>query len=132
LDRIKAYHQKVKARLIADPLILEFEIIRETQTSDEGHLRARLILHNGERLELSEYVRLEEDIINVVTYSFHWSDAEEKLVFRWDNAPHYTKLPNYPHHIHDGITNEVTPGKPVMIDDVLDEIYRIKEKRIHD
>ncbi len=129
MGSIEAYHQTVKARLIADPLVLEFEIIREIKTSDDGHLRARLKLDNGERLEFSEYVRLEGDRIKIISYSFHWSDDKGELIFRWDNAPHYAELPNYPHHIHNGIKNEVITGKPMMIVDVLDEIYRIRDTR---
>jgi len=42
----------------------------------------------------------------------------------WDNTPHFPNLPNAPHHIHDGKTGEVTPGKPISIFVVLDEIAK--------
>jgi hypothetical protein len=129
VTRIADYHQAVKARLIADPLILQFDILREKRTADGGYLRARLTLDNREQLEFSEYVRRVGDQIQVVTYSFHWTDSLDKLVCRWDNAPHYPSLPQAPHHIHDGDRDNVLPGAPVTIAEVLDEIARVRAAR---
>jgi hypothetical protein len=44
------------------------------------------------------------------------------LIRRWDNAPHYPHLSNAPHHIHDGQQDNVLPGAPTKIAQVLDEI----------
>ncbi len=54
MTSVAEYHQAVKARLIADPLIVRFEIRRERLSVDDGHLRACLMLHNGDQLEFSE------------------------------------------------------------------------------
>jgi len=58
----------------------------------------------------------------VITYSYHWADANQELIARWDNAPHFPDLPGFPDHMHDGATGEVTPGHPMSIFTVLDEI----------
>jgi hypothetical protein len=121
---VAEYHQAVKARLIADPLVLQFEIQRERRTADDGYLRARLLLNNQQELEFSEYIRRVRDQIHVVTYSFHWTDSNGTLICRWDNAPHYPKLPQAPHHIHDGDQDSVLPGAPITIAEVLDEIAK--------
>jgi hypothetical protein len=119
---VAEYHQAVKARLIADPLVLQFDIQRERRTADDGYLRARLLLDNEEELEFSEYVRRVRDQVQVVTYSFHWTDANGKLICRWDNAPHYPDLPQAPHHIHDGHQDNVLPSASMTIAEVLDKI----------
>ncbi len=83
-------------------------------------------LTDGSLLEFSEYVqRSPNGQINVVTYSYHWTDAHGDLIWRWDNTPHFPDLAGFPHHIHDGRNNTVGPGKPVSIFTVLDEIARI-------
>jgi hypothetical protein len=87
------YHEAVKARLIADPLVVRFDLRRERRTMDDGHLRALLTLRNGEQLEFSEYVCQERGQVEVITYSFHWSDPDGNLIRRWDNAPHFWHLP---------------------------------------
>jgi hypothetical protein len=97
MTSVAEYHQAVKARLIADPLIVRFEIRRERRSVDDGHLRACLMLHN----------------------------SSGRLIRRWDNAPHFSHLPQAPHHIHDGDKGKVLPGSPRTIVEVLDEIADI-------
>jgi hypothetical protein len=50
------------------------------------------------------------------------ADANNQLTARWDNTPHFPDLPGFPDHMHDGVTGEVTPGQPMSIFTVLDEI----------
>ncbi|MDH3605042.1 MAG: DUF6516 family protein, partial [Candidatus Tectomicrobia bacterium] len=74
-------------------------------------------------LEFSEYVQHSPaGEIVVITYSYHWADADNQLIKRWDNAPHFPDLPGVPDHIHDGATGEVTSGQSMSISAVLDEI----------
>jgi len=67
-------------------------------------------------LELSEYVVLAAETLTTVEYRYQWMDAEQgQLIKRWDNAPHYPHLANFPHHIHIGSEGQVIPGKPMNI-----------------
>jgi hypothetical protein len=61
-------------------------------------------------------------IVPRVHYSYHWTDTNNQLITRWDNTPHFPDLPGFPDHIHDGATGQVTPGQPMSIFTVLDEI----------
>ena len=120
------YLDAIKERLTTDSLVAGFSIVRERTTLVDGYLRARLTLSDGSFLEFSEYVqRSPDDQINVVTYSYHWGDADENLIRRWDNTPHMPDLPGFPHHIHDGTAGSVVPGKPVNIFSILDEIPQL-------
>lgn len=117
------YLDSIKERLVTDPIVASFHITRERTTSVDGHLRARLIFMDGSLLEFSEYVqRSRGGEIEVVTYSYHWADASNTLIKRWDNTPHFPDMPGFPHHIHYGVTGEVVPGQPMSIFAVLDEI----------
>jgi len=94
--------------------------------ADRRTSRARLTLTDGSHLEFSEYVqRSTAGQVNVVTYSYHWADAYGDLIRRWDNTPHFPDLPGSPHHIHDGHTGKVSPGQPVSIFVVLEEVARL-------
>ncbi len=122
---IAKYLDSVKERLLTDPQVLDFHIARERATSTDGYLRARLTISDHSQLEFSEYVQSSpDDKIEVVTYSYHWADADGNLIRRWDNTPHFPDLPNAPHHIHDGSADAVHPGQPTSIFAVLDEIAR--------
>ncbi len=35
-------------------------------------------------------------------YAFHYMSADETLIFRYDNAPHFPKLLSAPYHKHVG------------------------------
>ncbi|HOU12013.1 MAG TPA: DUF6516 family protein [Anaerolineae bacterium] len=123
MNSILDYFDAIKERLLNDPLIADFHILRERIMETEGHLRARLTLEDGSMLEFSEYVRHTAiEHLHTVIYSYHWADAEGQLCKRWDNTPHYPDLSNFPHHIHDGKTGAVMPGKPINIFHVLDII----------
>jgi len=120
---IDAYLEAMKERLVTDPLVTQFHVIRERSTLLDGYLRARLTLADGSQLECSEYMQRSSDgAIAVITYNYHWTDANHELIARWDNTPHFPDLPGFPDHIHDGATGEVTPGQPMSIFTVLDEI----------
>ena len=120
---IEAYLEAIKERLVTDPMITRFHVIRERSTVIDGYLRARLTLVDGSQLEFSEYMqRSPVGGIAVITYSYHWADADNQLIRRWDNTPHFPDLPGFPDHIHDGATGEVTPGQPMSIFAVLHAI----------
>jgi hypothetical protein len=113
----------MKGRFVTDPLVTQFHVIRERSTLMDGYLRARLTLADGSQLEFSEYMqRSSAGEIVVITYSYHWANANNQLIMRWDNTPHFPGLPGFPDHIHDGATGEVTAGQPMSIFTVLDAI----------
>jgi hypothetical protein len=118
------YLDAIKERLVTDPIVASFQIARERITAVDGHLRARLTFVDGSQLEFSEYMQRSGDSgeIKVITYSYHWADADNLLVKRWDNTPHFPDLSGFPHHIHHGAGGEVTPGRSMSIFAVLDEI----------
>jgi hypothetical protein len=120
---IDAYLEAIKERFVTDPVVTQFQILRERSTLMDGYLRARLALADGSQLEFSEYMQRSSDReIVVITYSYNWADANNQLIVRWDNTPHFPDLPGFPDHMHDGVTGEVTPGQPMSIFAVLDEI----------
>jgi hypothetical protein len=120
---IAAYLEAIKERLVTDPMITCFHVIRERSTLIDGHLRARLTLVDGSQLEFSEYMqRSPAGEIAVITYSYHWVDAANQLITRWDNTPHFPDLPGFPDHMHDGVTGEVRPGQSMSVFTVLDAI----------
>lgn len=122
---ILEYLESIKERLLTDAQVTSFEIVRERSTATDGHLRARLELINQQRLEFSEYVqRTTKGNIQVVTYSYHWSDENDQLICRWDNTPHFPNLPNFPHHVHRGPNETVETSQPTNIFAVLDEIAK--------
>ena len=119
------YTESVKARLSSDSIVARFEVAREFANLNEGFIRVRITLTNGDILDSSEFIKSESQ--EIVSYRHQWMDKDKNLIRRWDNALHYPNLKNFPHHIHisNGAIEDVTPGIPTNIFTILDEIAKI-------
>ena len=52
-------------------------------------------------------------------YSYYWLTASNELKVGWDNAPHHTRLENYPHHKHVGRKKGLQPSSEKGLEDVM-------------
>ncbi len=70
--------------------VLKFE---RTQTV----LRSKIVvaMRDGSRLFISEATTPRG-----FRYAYHWQDAEDRLLARWNNAPHHQDLVTFPDHFH--------------------------------
>ncbi len=94
------------------------EIIAETDVVDErffrgkGYFRARLILRNGDFLEIAESFVEEDQKLFTLDYRYQWMDAsKQSLRKRWDSVKHFPNLENFPHHVHILEESNVSPGQ---------------------
>ena len=108
---VSQYFQKVINALILCPSISHYRILRQRVSDEEGYLRVRGTLTNGEVIEGYEYVERLQGQIEVITYGFHRQSREGQLVQRWDNTPHHREVRTFPHHLHqaDGRVVESPP-----------------------
>jgi hypothetical protein len=122
---IAEYLDAIKTRLMTDPVVTAFQVVRERSTSSDGYVRAKATLSDNSQLEFAEYVQLTaDDQIDIVTYNYHWADATRQLIQRWDNTPHHPEVPGFPHHLHAPVGDAPLPGQAMTIFTVLDEIAR--------
>lgn len=119
------YIREVKVRLATSPVVATVEIVSERSTENNGYLRARMWLTNGEFLEISEYFVVQAGGSSTLEYRYQWMDeGQQKLIKRWDNAEHYPDLPNFPHHVHVGDKGSVISGQSLSIIELLEMIER--------
>ncbi len=88
-------------------------------TRDRGAIRARLRFYDRSFLELSEELEVIGDEVAKLHYSYHYQKGD-RLIFRYDNAPHHPELSTFPHHKHVG--DRVEPCQEPDLQDVLREI----------
>lgn len=74
--------------------------VEEILTPTRANLRIRLRFSNGCLLELNEAVIVEANNLVSLDYRYHCQDAQNRLLFRYDNAPHFPDLASFPHHKH--------------------------------
>ncbi len=114
------YLRVVEATLLASPVVHSYEIIRSWANTDDGYIRVRCRLVNGDFLELAEYFVVSGSHVETVDYRHQWMDATQSVLRRrWDNTPHHPELPEFPYHVHVGPLNHVRPDKPRSILDIL-------------
>lgn len=97
---IEAYFEDRLQELLISPAVSAFRVLREIISEEDGYIRVKCDLQNGDLLELSEYVQAHIDQIDLVTYSYHWQTSDGALIRRWDNVPHHRQFATFPHHLH--------------------------------
>ncbi len=113
---IQSYFNKVRNKLKEiSPLIQADTSTFEMVSADMGMLRGRIAFIDGSALDFRELLSTYEH-----DYRFHRMDASNKLIVRWDTAPHYKNLEIFPLHRH--LSRGVSSSEEMNFIAVLDYI----------
>lgn len=125
---IESYFQQIAALIEESPVVQSSNVTYDKRARHEGFVRGELYFIDGSTLHLREYVDV-EDGIDRFTYVYQYMNAEQALVFRYDNTGHHKKLklPTYPHHKHAGSEDAVVASPAPSLSDVLNEVMMIVE-----
>ena len=129
---IERYLHRLDALLSASPFVHDVEVvrrsIRDTEFEKVLHYRYRVLLSNGDLVEMSERVLEAQGRLDRTKYRHHWQDRNGQLVKRWDNAPHYRAIDTFPHHLHDGSEEHVVSHAAITgleaLQHILEEVER--------
>lgn len=121
---IDAYLEGIIQELSASPVVTAFNIARQEEGEEDGYIRIKCYLSNGDILEFAEYVEVLKEKVCVVTYSYHWQDAKGQVVKRWDNVGHHKELNTFPYHVHLS-AGEVIGTTSMTLNKVLKEIGKV-------
>jgi hypothetical protein len=78
--------------------ILSFSFSVDSRSNYIGFIQGNLEFLQGSRLFFKEYVDLQESV-EKLSYSFHYQNYKNNLIFRYDNAKHKPDL-GYTNHKH--------------------------------
>lgn len=89
--------------LDTNPYVVRYDVVEFRPLEHGLYYRCEIEWTDGSRLFAREYSTDEKRV-----YSFHWQDANNGLLLRWDNAPHFPQMQTFPHHRHnyDGTVSE--------------------------
>jgi len=88
---------RIVEALRRSPAVKQTQVIDLIDEATVKYLKCRADLKDSSTLHITE-----SSVAGKNKYSYHWQDAQNQLVVRWDNAPHHHHLPTFPHHRHEG------------------------------
>jgi hypothetical protein len=97
---IDDYFKVIIESLIVSHSVSSFKILRKEVSEEDGYIRVKCNLSNGDILEFAEYIVVHKDKLRLETYSYHWQGKEGRLIKRWDNVVHHKEIKTFPYHIH--------------------------------
>ena len=119
--RVEQYFERLQAQIDACLPIVSTSITYEKRDPMRGFVRGALMFVDGSTLHVREFVKVGQ-IVERLTYAYHYMDADQRLIFRYDNTDHFPQLPTHPHHKHEGAENKVVVSPAPTLADVLSEI----------
>lgn len=96
------------------------ERYEEWLTPKRVNLRIRVRFPKGQMLEWNEAVIGEEGNVDHLAYRYHFQAKDNKVIFRYDNTPHFPAVKTFPHHKH--LSDIVLPASRPSVLKVLDEV----------
>jgi hypothetical protein len=94
---------------------------KDKRSQHIGYFRAELFFPDGSSLHVREFATTQLRI-DRYTYVYHYQDADDQLIFRYDNTHHFPDLPDFPHHRH--TPYEVASASEPDLQSVIDEILK--------
>lgn len=122
---LEEYFRRINRKIKQIGFLLVLDKIQFERVSHQaGIVRGRLMFINGDIVDFMEFISTREH-----DYRFAWMDKEGYIKARWDNAPHYPKLQNFPYHVHKN--NKVEPSEDKNILDIIEEIKKEVSKELN-
>jgi hypothetical protein len=98
---IQRHFERIEQELCSSSIVQQYHTLQQEIAQHSGHTRMHAKLVDGGLCEIFEYVTVKPDgALAVKKYRYHWQDASNNVIRRWDNAAHHPHLPHAPHHVH--------------------------------
>lgn len=123
-SNLESYMNDIEMLFIYSSIITDYFIREKKIVGNEGYIRIKAQLSNGDTFEAFEFVSLIENKIKILTYRLQWQTVNAILKKRWDNAEHHKQVTTFPYHIHDGVSSRVLESEPMSIKKVLNIIEK--------
>ena len=120
---IEEYFQSIGGYIADCPYVAESQIRNDKRSFYIGVVEGEIRFTDNSLLHFIEFVNVKEGVSRY-KYSYHYQDKAEKVVFRYDMAPHHKEIKTFPHHKHLG-SEKVIESLAPSLGEVLQEIEGI-------
>ena len=93
----------------------------DIRSESTGKLKGSISFIDGSVLYFIEIIKINSEF-RKLKYSYHYQIKNGKLVFRYDNAPHYKSVRSFPNHKHFSSDNNVLSSSIPTLKSILAEI----------
>jgi hypothetical protein len=111
--------ESVEKPISQNPLVIFHDLRKNYTSPSTAYLKGEIFFADGSSLAVFQHVRITESGIIITDYRYHYMNAEKKMIFRYDNAPHHVEIYTYPHHKH--ISDEIYACAMPYFKEVMDE-----------
>ena len=120
MNETASYLAEIELALVSSPILSQFQILRAWANTDDGYIRIRATLINGDFLEATEYFVFQQNRIITIDYRHQWMDrVKQVLRRRWDSTPDHPSLANFPYHMHIGNEKNVVSSYLISLIELL-------------
>jgi len=130
---IEEYFVHLERRFASCPHVVQTTLTKEKRAPHIGFVKGTIGFSQGIELFLMEFVRTQPRLVKT-KYRYHCQDANGKLLFRYDNAPHH-RISTFPHHKHVRTVAEgetIVASSPPSIERLVDEVVDLIEQTTQD
>ena len=117
---IEGYFQKIEADIASCPYIFESRVLKDKRSLYIGIIEGDIYFIDESVFHFIEFVNVKEKTERY-KYSYHYQDKYEKILFRYDMAPHHNEVETFPHHKHVSSEKVIKASAPSLAK-VLDEV----------
>ncbi len=120
LDPLRNYLNEIESAVLNLRGAYAERYEEEILAADRVNLRIRVRFRQGFLLELNEAIIAAGTTISHLDYRYHFQDQQRRLIFRYDNTPHFPELDKFPHHKHvdKGVVGCERPSIPQVIEEI--------------
>jgi hypothetical protein len=97
---LKAYAATIDTALRNCVAVTTHSLQTVELSPNTGYVEGEALLIDGSRLIFFEFLRQRGPVLDREKYRYHYMDANQRLSFRYDNAPHHSEVGTFPHHKH--------------------------------
>ncbi|OQX80985.1 MAG: hypothetical protein B6D61_01265 [Bacteroidetes bacterium 4484_249] len=99
----------------------DYNLNKQIFTQEKGTIDGEIFFNNESRMDFLEVVNTNKKTKD--KYRYHYMNKENEMIFRYDNAKHFSKINTFPHHKHTryGVVENNEPN----FNEVLSEIEKL-------
>lgn len=117
---IEKYFLQLEHTIQEFPYISSLSLKKKIYNARQGFISGTVIFENDCRLDFVEVKNT--DMKSKIKYRYQYMNQDLKMIFRYDNAPHYPDIDTFPHYKH--AISDVKASDEPSLSGVLTEIAR--------